>query len=61
VRASNETQSLKDACFTKRSPLKINKPDEANTPLIYALNGPNCYDDGHSLSVSVKAKGAYSF
>jgi hypothetical protein len=32
VRASNETPSLKDACFTKRSPLKINKPDEANAP-----------------------------
>jgi hypothetical protein len=51
VHASNETQSLKDACFTKRSPLKINKPDEANLPLNHALDCPNCSDDGQYLRV----------
>ena len=35
----------KDACFTRRSPLNINQPDEANSPLDYALNCPNCSDD----------------
>jgi CRP-like cAMP-binding protein len=51
----NETQSLKDACFIKRSPLKINKPDEANLPLNYAFNCPNYSDDGQATKdVSVK-------
>ncbi len=44
-RASNETPSHKDACFTKSSPLKINQPDEAKSPLNYALNCPICFDD----------------
>ena len=43
----NETPLLKDACFTKRSPHKINQPDEANASLNYALDCPKCFDDGH--------------
>ena len=52
VHASNETLLLKDACFTKRSPHKINQPDEANASLNYALDCPKCFDDGHRNSLS---------
>src|ERR1019366_10785560 len=58
VHASNERPSLKDACFTKRSPHNINQPDETNPPLNYPDSCPNCFDDGQTrrripLSVSV--------
>ena len=43
--ASNEIQSLKDACSTKISPLKIKQPDEVKSPLSYAIKCPNCFDD----------------
>jgi hypothetical protein len=46
VHALNETPLLKDACFTKRSLVKINKPNEANLSLNYALNCSKCFDDG---------------
>ena len=46
VHASNETPLLKDACFTKKSPHKINQPDEANASLNYALDCPECFEDG---------------
>jgi hypothetical protein len=51
VHASNETPSLKDACFIKRSPPKINQPDEVKSPLIYTLDSPNCFDDGQSSAI----------
>jgi hypothetical protein len=44
---------LKGACVTKRSPLDINQPDEAKSLLNYALNSPNCFDDGQRLPCSV--------
>ncbi len=47
--ASNETPSLKDACFTKRSPHKFNRTDEAKYTVNYALNCPNCFDDTKPL------------
>jgi len=49
AQAFNHILAKNGRCFTKRLPLRINQPNEANSPLIYALNGPNCFDDGHSL------------